>query len=196
VAAASGWRGLGLLAALVALPGCVSLHAPLVADAGYPPDWPPLAAAGPGCQGLSGRYLNAGVLAGPGGQRQPLALMALLHLKGPATVVRLDVRTRKTDAQGDTFATLVAAGDGDAAAASTLPDCFCVRQTLVCKVAQSGWSSPYVGFGASQEGLYLSLGQDGALVARLQNYHVDVVLAVPSFGLQEPWARFERAAAP
>ena len=35
-----------------------------------------------------------------------------------------------------------------------------------------------------------NIAVDGALIAKLQDYHIDVVGAVPVFGKTEPWARF------
>jgi hypothetical protein len=36
------------------------------------------------------------------------------------------------------------------------------------------------------------MSHDRSLIAKLQAYHADVVLAIPLFGIKEPWARFNR----
>jgi len=71
--------------------------------------------------------------------------------------------------------------------------CFCIKQTLACtQVSEKYWSLPNLGFGGSQKNVYFSLSQDHSLIAKLQNYHADVILAIPVFGIKEPWARFEQ----
>ncbi len=44
----------------------------------------------------------------------------------------------------------------------------------------------------AQQNIYFRLSNDRSLAAKLQNYHVDLMLGIPVFGLKEPWARFPR----
>jgi hypothetical protein len=37
------------------------------------------------------------------------------------------------------------------------------------------------------------MSKDRSLIATLQNYHADVLLGVPIFGMNEPWARLKNA---
>jgi len=51
-----------------------------------------------------------------------------------------------------------------------------------------------VGFGGSQNNVYFTLSHDRSLVAKLQNYNIDMALfLIPIFGMDEPWALFKRA---
>jgi hypothetical protein len=52
---------------------------------------------------------------------------------------------------------------------------------------------PNFGLGGSQRNVYLSVSRDRSLIAKLQNYHADVILAIPVFGMKEPWVRFGNA---
>ena len=46
---------------------------------------------------------------------------------------------------------------------------------------------------AFRNGITQTVSQEGALIAKVQNYHADVILAVPIFGKTEPWVRFRGA---
>jgi len=183
------------LAAIPTIQGCVSLHAPLEPDQTYPADWPPVSTLGAECKAIAGTYANEGTLAVQGDGQQAITLMSILNLQQSSTFVALDVHTRKIDAKGDAFITLAIEPDAQAESRFELKNCFCVRETLACpNIAQSSWSFPFVGLGGSQKNLYLSIADDASLIAKLQNYHVDLILAIPVFGDAEPWARFESAA--
>lgn len=181
------------LGPLIVTGGCVSLHTPLTADEGYPVRWGSIVPLGQECKSMSGAYDNAGTLAITGKITKPILLTSLLGLSEPATRLSMSVVTRKLDKKGDAFSTLeILAGD-DTTVRYELNECFCVKQTLMCKVAESSRAVPYVSIGGSQRNVYFSLAQDGALIAKLQDYHVDIVFVVPVFGKSEPWARFVRS---
>jgi hypothetical protein len=182
-----------LLVALV-LQGCVTVHAPLLPDEEYPGDWGELVALGPECKGVEGMYLNAGSMAGAGGSTQPVSLMAVLNFPGEAKTVSLNTHTRRVDQNGDTFITLQVVADGDTTVLREREGCFCVKQTLVCtQISEQYWSIPNFGLGGSQSNAYFAISRDRTLIAKLQNYHADVVLGVPIFGMKEPWVRFKSA---
>ncbi len=182
-----------LLATASVIPGCVMPPMSLQSDQAYPSEWSRVSTLGRECRAIAGTYANEGVLAAAGGQKQAVTLMRALELKLNADHVTLDIQTRRPDRNGDTFATLGVASDLDGEPRRELSNCFCIRETLACpQVSQSSWSFPNVGIGASQTNVYLSVAEDGSLIAKLQNYHLDVILVVPVYGDVEPWARFER----
>ena len=185
---------LWLLVALV-LQGCViTVHAPLLPDEEYPRDWGELSPLGPECKAVEGTYLNAGLINGGGGRAQPISLMAVLNLAGDAKTVSLNTHTRRVDQNGDAFITLRISVHGDATVIHEREGCFCIKQTLACtQLSENYWSFPNVGLGGSQRNAYFAISRDRALIAKLQNYHVDVILAVPIFGMKEPWASFKNA---
>ena len=182
-----------LLAAFV-LQGCVTIHAPLLPDEKYPGNWGELVAAGPECKGVEGTYLNSGWATDAGGDSKPVSLLAVLGFPGEAKTVSLSTTTRRVDQNGDAFLTLRVEAHGDAAVLHEREGCFCVRQTLACtQIGEKYWSVPNFGLGGSQSNAYFSISRDRALVAKLQNYHADVVLGVPIFRMKEPWVRFGSA---
>ena len=186
------WRWLTplLLAASVSQ-ACVTVHAPLAPDEEYPRHWGDLSALGPECKSLEGSYLNEGLITGVNGRTQPVILTSILNIPSEAMTVSLTLRTRKLDQNGDAFVTLRVIPDNNAAAPQEVDGCFCIRQTLACtQLSESYWSVPNFGLGGSQKNAYFSMSQDGYLIVKLQNYHADVILAVPMFGINEPWARF------
>jgi len=168
--------------------GCVPVHAPLEADKEFPRSWGEITQLGSECMALEGTYLNEGVVVVADGATQHLLLTSVLAMQSTARTVSLSVRTRKIDQNGDAFTTLRVVPDGDSAAMVELEGCFCIKQTLACtQVSEKYWSLPNLGFG-----VYFSLSQDHSLIAKLQNYHADLIFAIPVFGIKEPWARFER----
>ncbi|MGD1147297.1 MAG: hypothetical protein ABR961_05070 [Thermoanaerobaculaceae bacterium] len=175
----------------LALAGCVGVRAPLIQDAGYPGTWGAIAPLDAECRTIGATYSNAGELAVTASETRPVLLTALLEMDRPTISLTLRVEPRRVDAHGDSFVTLFVTPDGDAAAVREFKGCFCVKRALACtQVRESYWSVPNLGVGGSQRNLYLSVSRDGALVAKLQNYHVDVVLGVPLFRNSEPWVRF------
>jgi hypothetical protein len=180
------------LAPLMAIVGCVSLHTPLTSDKGYPANWASIIRLGPRCKGINGDYDNAGTLAATALSNEPVLLTNVLGLAEPATRLSLAVITRNIDKNGDSQSMLEILPDGNTAARRTLEECFCIEETLMCKVTESYRGVPYISIGGSQRNVYFSLAQDGALIAKLQDYHIDVVLVAPVFGKAEPWARFPR----
>jgi hypothetical protein len=176
------------------LPACVSVHAPLTADATYPSDWIAPQPLGDECHGIAGTYRNPGVLLDSGGHATPVLLTELLAVAGAPATVALAARTTRRDQHGDTFATLEVRLGDTAAAPHTLTSCYCLTQTLACtQIAMKTWALPVLGFGGSQRNLYLARTTDGALIGRLQEYRADVVVAVPVFSKDEPWVRFAPA---
>jgi len=183
-----------VLLAVFVLQGCVTVHAPLLPDEKYPRDWGELIAAGPECKGLEGTYQNLGWANDAGGDTRPVSLLAVLGFPGDAKTVSLSKNTRRVDQNGDAFLTLQVAALGDAAVFHEREGCFCIRQTLACtQIGEKYWSVPNFGLGGSQSNAYFSISRDRGLVAKLQNYHADVVLGVPIFRMKEPWVRFGRA---
>ena len=188
-----GRLGILLISALT-IQGCVSVHAPLEADKNYPEVWGNLLPLGPECKSLEGAYLNAGITTVASGSIQPLLLTSVLNIQSDARIVSLSVHTRRVDQYGDAFTTLRVVRDGDIAAAHDLEGCFCIKQSLACtQVSETYWSVPNFGFGGSQKNVYFSMSHDHSLIAKLQNYHADVILAIPLFGMNEPWAKFDQA---
>lgn len=181
------------LAPLMAIAGCVSLYAPLTSDEGYPASWAPIVSLGPECKKMTGDYDNAGTLAVTALSTEPVLLTSVLGLPEPTRRLSLTVVTRKLDKNGDALSTLEILPNGNTAARRELEQCVCFKQTLMCKVTESYRGVPYISIGGSQRNVYFSLAQDGALIAKLQDYHIDVVLVVPVFGKTEPWARFLRS---
>jgi len=174
--------------------GCVSIHAPLEADKNFPVAWGNLSTLGPECKSLEGSYANEGVTVAANGVTQSLLLTSVLNIQSDAKTVSLSVRTRRLDQNGDGFITLSVVPDGNMAAIHELQGCFCIKQTLACtQVSETYWSVPNFGLGGSQKNVYFSMSHDRSLVAKLQNYHADVILVIPVFGIKEPWARFNRA---
>ena len=173
--------------------GCVSVHAPLEADKDYPRAWGDILSLGSECKSLEGTYLNAGVTVATDGTTQPLLLTSVFIMQSAARTVSLSVHTRKIDQNGDGFITLRVVSGEDPSAMKELEGCFCIKQTLACtQVSEKYWSVPNLGLGGSQKNVYFSIASDRSLIAKLQNYHADVILAIPVFGIKEPWARFER----
>jgi len=174
--------------------GCVSVHAPLEADENFPYVWGDMSALGPECKFLEGTYLNEGVTVTANGITQPLFLTSMLNIHSDARTVSLNVHTRKLDQNGDAFITLRVVPDENISVIHELESCFCIKQTLACtQVSETYWSVPNFGLGGSQKNVYISMAHDRSLIAKLQNYHVDVILLIPLFGIKEPWARFNRA---
>lgn len=173
--------------------GCVSVRAPLVADKDFPSAWGEINQLGFQCKALDGTYLNEGAVVATEGAAQPLLLTSVLAMQRNARTVSLSIHTRKIDQNGDAFVTLRVVPDEDSASMKELEGCFCIKQTLACtQVSEKYWSLPNFGFGGSQQNIYFSMASDRSLVAKLQNYHADVILVIPVFGIKEPWARFER----
>lgn len=173
--------------------GCVSVRAPLVADKDFPSAWGEINQLGFQCKALDGTYLNEGAVVATEGAAQPLLLTSVLAMQRNARTVSLSIQTRKIDQNGDAFVTLRVVPDEDSASMKELEGCFCIKQTLACtQVSEKYWSLPNFGFGGSQQNIYFSMASDRSLVAKLQNYHADVILVIPVFGIKEPWARFER----
>ena len=190
----AGWLRITLLITASSISGCVTVHAPLQPDEAYPRDWGELSMLGPECQSLEGTYLNEGVITTADGSTQSVSLTSLLNIRRDARIVSLQVKTRRLDRNGDAFITLRVVPDSNAAEPHELQGCFCIKQTLACtQVSESYWSLPNFGIGGSQRNLYLSRLRDQSLVAKLQNYHADVILGIPVFGMKEPWARFKPA---
>jgi hypothetical protein len=180
-----------LVAAIISL-GCVSVHAPLDTDENFPRSWGELTTLGPECKSLDGTYLNQGVTTAGDGIYEPVSLTSVLNIRSNARTVSLDVHTRRIDQNGDAFITLRIIPDGDVAARKEHDGCFCIKSTLACtQVSETYWSVPNFGLGGSQSNVYFSMTSERSLVARLQNYHADVILAIPVFGMKEPWARFD-----
>jgi hypothetical protein len=50
-----------------------------------------------------------------------------------------------------------------------------------------------IAVGGSQTNVYLALTADRSLVARVQDYTIDLFFVIPSFEVKEPWARFRNA---
>lgn len=175
--------------------GCVTVHAPLVADLEYPASaWGEVLALGPECKAVDGTYSNEGVTIGTaGGNGQPLLLTSALNISSNAQTVSLSVRTRRFDRNGDAFITLRVVPDDNLASLHELDGCFCIKQTLACtQVSETYWSLPNFGLGGTQQNIYFGLSHDHSLIAKLQNYHADVILGLPIFGMKEPWVRFLR----
>lgn len=187
------WFRLSLLPLTAAVfLGCVSVHAPLETDKDFPGGWGDISTLGPECKSLDGTYLNEGVVVAANGITQPLSLASVLNIHSDARTVSLKVRTRKLDQNGDGFITLSVVDD-NTSAIHELEGCYCIKQTLACtQVSETYWSVPNFGLGGSQKNVYFSMSQDRSLIAKLQNYRVDVILAIPVFGIKEPWARFNR----
>lgn len=184
---------LALLVAAVISPGCVSVHAPLEKDKNFPRIWGELTTLGPECKSLAGTYLNQGVTSATDGIYEPVSLTSVLNIRSNARTVSLDVNTRKIDQNGDAFITLRIIPDGDVAARKEHEGCFCIKGTLACtQLSETYWGVPNFGFGGSQSNVYFSMTSERSLVAKLQNYHADVILVIPVFGVKEPWARFDR----
>lgn len=96
---------------------------------------------------------------------------------------------------------LWSAGVANAAEASAAPDASNIGFVLYTKSLSPGtlnarwlfthkYRGPGIATGGSQRNVYFSIAVDGALIAKLQDYHIDVVGAAPVFGKTEPWARF------
>lgn len=182
-----------LLFAAAIAQGCVSVHAPLEKDENFPRAWGELNSLGAECKAVEGTYLNQGVTARTDGNYEPVSLTSVLNIRSDARTVSLAVQTRKVDKDGDAFVTLSVIPDGDTSNRSEHEGCFCIKGALACtQVSEKYWSVPNFGLGGSQRNVYFSTTNDHNLVARLQNYHADVILALPVFGMKEPWARFGR----
>ena len=190
-------RSLALVLLLIVVPvfhGCVTVRAPLLPDKDYPRDWGALSALGPECKSLEGTYMNDGVATGIDGSTQSVSLTSVFNIRSDARTVSLGVRTRRVDQNGDAFITLQVLPDGNTAVFQELEGCFCIKQTLACtQIYETYWSIPNFGLGGSQRNVYFSMSRDRSLVAKLQNYHADMILAIPVFGMKEPWARFKSA---
>lgn len=185
--------GIGFLVAS-ALMGCVATHAPLKADSEYPNAWGEVLPLGRECKAVEGRYRNQGEIVDVNGVSQAALLTTLLDIRSDARVVSLKVHTRRVDQSGDAFITLAVVPDDNLANTHELETCFCIKQTLACpRIGETYWSLPNFGFGGQQSNLYFSLSKDQSLVGKLQNYHAEALLGLPSFGMKEPWIRFIRA---
>lgn len=137
---------------------------------------------------------NEGVTTGSPGDVQSISLTSVLNFRSDAKTVSLNVLTRRLDQNGDAFITLRVIPDDNPDGPHELDGCFCIKQTLACtQVSEKYWSMPNFGLGGSQKNVYFSVSQDRSLIAKLQNYRADVILAIPVFGMQEPWARFKSA---
>lgn len=185
-------RGL-LLGPLMLTTGCASLYMPLTADEGYPAGWGTIVPLGQECRSMSGEYDNTGTVAINGQSMASVFLTNVLGLPESATRLSITVITQRRDKDGDSLSTLEVRASDDAAVRRELKECFCVKQTLMCKVAESYRAIPYVSIGGAQRNVYFSLAHDGALIAKLQDYHIDVVFVVPVYGKRESWARFVRS---
>jgi hypothetical protein len=182
-----------LLLSISVTPGCISVHAPLVPDKNFPNSWGTISALGPECKSLDGIYLNEGVTLTDGGEYQHLMLTSALNIHSNARTIELTVHTREVDQNGDSFITLQVVPSDNIADVHELKGCFCIKQTLVCtQVTENYWSIPNFWLGGSQKNIYFSMLHDRSLAAKLQNYHADIVLGLPIFGMKEPWARFYR----
>lgn len=188
------WRRLGLFLIIASIfQGCVSVHAPLETDTYYPHAWGKLSTLGAECKSLEGTYLNEGVTVTGNGITQSLLLTSALNISSDARTVSLSVYTRKLDQNGDAFTTLRIIPDGNFTNFHELEGCFCIKQTLACtQISETYWSIPNFGLGGAQKNIYISMSEDHSLIAKLQNYRADVILAIPIFGIEEPWARFNR----
>lgn len=185
---------LALLVAAVISQGCVSVHAPLKADEKFPSAWGQVTTLGAECTALNGTYLNQGVVTTSDGSHENVSLTSVLNIRSNAHVVSLDVHTRKVDQNGDAFITLHITPDNDISAIKEHEGCFCLKGTLACtQVSEKYWTFPNLGFGGSQSNVYFAINNDHALIAKLQNYHADIILAIPFWGMQEPWVKFDRA---
>jgi len=180
------------LASLMVVAGCVSLHTPLSKDEGYPTSWGTIVPLGPECKFINGKYENHGTLAVTAQSAKPIHLTSVVGLSEPVSRLSLTVNTHKVDKNGDTISTLNVIDVDNVAAGRELKACYCLKQTLMCKVSEVSRAVPYVSIGGSQRNVYFALAQDGSLIAKLQDYHIDVVFVVPLFGMSEPWARFLR----
>jgi hypothetical protein len=189
------WHQQGLLfLAVLVLQSCVTVYAPLLPDEEYPRDWGELSALGPECKGVDGTYSNAGRKTGTSGSSKPVSLMEVLDFVGDAKTVSLNTYTRRIDRNGDAFITLRISAHGNATVLHEREGCFCIKQTLACtQLSEKYWSFPNFGLGGSQSNAYFAISRDRTLIAKLQNYHADVILGVPIFGTKEQWARFENA---
>jgi hypothetical protein len=149
---------------------------------------------GPNCSSLDGTYLNEGVTTANDGVTQPLLLTSVLNIRSNARTVSLTVNTLRLDQHGDAFVTLDVALENNISDLHRLEHCYFIKRTLACtEVSKSGWAAPYIGFGGAQSNVYFTLSHDRSLVAKLQNYHVDIILVIPVFEMKEPWALFKRA---
>jgi hypothetical protein len=182
-----------LLGPLMLTAGCASLYMPLSADEGYPTSWGAIVPLGQECKSMSGEYDNAGTVAIDAQSTMSILLTNVLGLPESTTRLSIIVVTQKLDKYGDAFSTLEVRASDDTTVGRELKECFCVKQTLMCKVTESYRVVPYVSIGGSQRNVYFSLAHDGALIAKLQDYHIDVVFVVPFYGRSEPWARFVRS---
>jgi hypothetical protein len=183
---------IAILSAYIA-PGCVTVHAPLVTDKSYPNNWGELLELGPECKAIEGVYWNEGVTPSADGTIQPVMLTSALNLHRNAQTVSLSVRVRQFDRHGDAFVTLGVVPDNNVADLHELESCFCIKQTLACtQISETYWSVPNFGVGGEQSNIYFSISHDHSLVAKMQNYHADVILVLPVFGIKEPWVRFSR----
>ena len=182
------WTLLLLVAMLTQ--GCIAVHAPLLPDEQYPSDWEDILPLGPECKGIEGTYSNSGWVTSPDGSNQAVSLAGVLNIALDADSVSLRTFTRRIDQSGDAFITLQVSARG---VDHDREGCFCIKQTLACtQVSEKYWRVPNLGLGGSQSNVYFAIARDRALIAKLQNYHADVVLAIPVFGMKEPWARFPR----
>ncbi len=174
--------------------GCVTVHAPLNPDEVFPREWGEISALGPECKALEGTYVNDGVVTAAPGKEQSISLTSVFNFESTARTVSLSVRTRRFDKDGDAFSTLIIVSDRNASDFREFEGCFCIKQTLACtQLFVESWSVPNFGLGGSQKNAYFSVSKDGSLIAKLQHYHADVILAIPVFRMREPWARFRKA---
>ena len=180
-------RALFLVTALIG--GCITVHAPLRPDADYPDAWGEIVPLGPECNGIAGTYSNVG--SGTGTDPRSVSLLGVLGSTAEASTVSLTTHTRRIDQNGDAFVTLRVTAPGGVPVLFERDGCFCIEQSLACtQIDEKYWSVPNFGVGGSQRNVYLALAGQRALVAKLQNYHADVLLGIPTFRMKEPWVRF------
>lgn len=171
--------------------GCSTILAPLTTDNDYPPGWGGLSSLGVECKALEGIYSNEGQLVGSDFTLRPSTLAAVLNFRSEAKTIYLGLKTRKVGKDGLVYTTLVAIPDGSRSEQRELSGCYCIKQTLACKVTE-GFEEKHLGLRGSKNNLYLTLAKDRALIAKMQNYHSGVILSVPSGSKEQPWARFPR----
>ncbi len=173
-----------LLCALV-LQGCATVKK-VDTDNNYPGDWAQVVPATAECASIQGRYANEGTLRDADGETKPVSLTSLLGISGDAKELILSVRTRNIDRGGVAYSTLRVAVN-DAGAAREFKDCYCVKQTLMCRdVTKSGG---VLGFGTTETTVGFTNSADGSLIGKLE---IDRPLT--GFGKKKtPWVRFTRA---
>lgn len=171
--------------------GCSTILAPLTTDNDYPPGWGGLSALGAECKALEGLYSNEGQLVGSDFTIRSSSLASVLNFQSEAKTIYLGLKTRKVEKDGLVYTTLVAIPDGKTAEQREFGGCYCIKQTLACKVSE-GFEEKHFGLRGTKNNLYLTLAKDRALIAKLQNYRFGVILGLPAGSRENPWARFLR----